>query len=185
MLSSGPLSSRRRWISLTAATIVLQFAFWPIMGSLGAGEAGDAGLLWLGLAIMPFVFLVLAFASGHPRAPGAAGLAMGLFLLVALPVALLDLLVGLVAGFGAGAVLALRFDPQVHSRRGRVIAVSAASVYTLVLILLQGAVPALGPFAIISAAVIPLAVVGIADEAAEGLLEQEPQQDSADHDTGR
>ncbi len=177
MLSSGPLSSRRRWLSLTAATIVLQFAFWPIIGSLGAGGAGDPGLLWLGLAVVPFVFLVLAFASGHPRAPGAAGLAMGLFLLVALPVALLDLLVGLVAGFGAGAVLALRFDPEVHSRRGRVIAVTAASIYTLVLVLLQGVVPGLGPFAVISAAVIPLAVVGIADETAEGLFEQDREHD--------
>jgi hypothetical protein len=173
MLSSGPLSSRRRWVSLTAATIVLQFSYWPIIGSLGAGEAGDAGLLWLGLAVVPFVFLVLAFTSGHPRAPGATGLAMGLFLLIALPVALLDLLVGLVAGFGAGAVLALRFDPERHSRRGRAIAVTAASVYTLALVLLQHLLPVLGPFAVVSGAVIPLAVVGIADEAAEGLLEHE------------
>lgn len=173
--SSTPLGSRRRWLSLTAATVVMQFAYWPVIASLGTGDTGQAGLLWFGLAIVPFVYLVLAFASGHRRAPGAAGLAMGLFLLVALPVGLLDLLTGLVAGFGAGAVLALRFDPEQHSRRNRVIAVAAASVYVLALNLLQGLLPAFGPFAIMSAAVIPMAVVGIADEAAEGLRERDPQ----------
>jgi hypothetical protein len=177
MRSSGATSSRRRWASLTAATVLLQFAYWPVLASRGSGDAGGAGLLWLGLAVTPFVFLVLAFASGHPKAPGATLAAMGLFLVIALPVGLLDLLVGLVAGFGAGAVLALRFDPEVHSRKGRVIGVAGASLYTLALVLLQGLVPALGPFAVVSAAVIPLAVVGIADEAAEGILEQDHEHD--------
>ena len=171
MASSAPLTPKRRWVSLTAATVVLQFAYWPIVASLVEGDAEMAGLLWLGLAVTPFVFLVLAFASGHPRAPGATVLAMGLFLIVTLPVALIDLVAGLVAGFGAAAALALRYEPGIHSRRGRAVAVAGASVYILALILLQGLVPILGRFAIMSGAVIPLAVVGIADEVAESALE--------------
>ncbi len=172
MASAAPLTPKRRWVSLTAATVVLQFAYWPIVASLVEGDAELAGLLWLGLAVTPFVFLVLAFASGHPRAPGASVLAMGLFLLVTLPVALVDLVAGLVAGFGAAAALTLRYEPSMHSRRGRAVAVAGASLYILALILLQGLVPVLGRFAIMSGAVIPLAVVGIADEVAEGAREQ-------------
>ncbi len=172
MLPTGPLSSRRRWISLTAATVVMQFAYWFV--HIGV-DAQEPDLLWFGLAVTPLVFLVLAFASGHPHAPGATGRAMGLFLLVALPLALLDLRMGLVAGFGAGAVLTLRSDPQVHSQRTRAIAVAGASVYILALLLLQGLVPILGPFAVMSGAVIPLAVVGIADELSEGAAEAEQE----------
>lgn len=167
MFASAPLTPRRRWVALTVATLVLQFAYWPMVGSLVQGGAELAGLLWLGLAVTPFVFLVLAFASSHPRAPGATGRAMGLFLLIALPVALVDVVVGLVAGFGAGAVLTLRAEEDVHSRRARIVAVVAAAVYVLALLLLEGLVPVLGPFAVVSGAVIPLAVVGMADEVTE------------------
>lgn len=173
MRSAGPLSSQRRWLALTLATVVMQFAYWPMVGSLVEGDAELAGLLWMGVAFTPFVFLVLAFASGHPRAPGATALAMGLFLAVALPVALLDLVAGLVAGFGAAGALTLRRDPDLHPLKGRVIAVAAASVYIVVLVLLGGLVPVLGPFAIMSGAVIPLAVVGIADEVAELAVDDE------------
>jgi hypothetical protein len=176
MASSAPLTPKRRWVSLTAATVVLQFAYWPIVASLVEGDAELAGLLWLGLAVTPFVFLVLAFASGHPRAPGATVLAMGLFLLVALPLVLVSIVPGLVAGFGAAAALALRYEPEMHSRRGRAIAVAGATLYVFALVLLRELVPVLGPFAIMSGAVIPLAVVGIADEVAESALERDREE---------
>jgi len=164
---TSELTSRRRWVALTLATALLQFAYWPIVASLVRGDPQQADLLWLGLAITPFVFIVLAFGSGHPRAAGAAGKAMGLFLLVALPLAMLNTIVGLVAGFGAAAVIALRGEEGVHSRRARAIAVAAASLYVLALLLLQGMLPALGPFAIISGAILPMAVVGLTDELAD------------------
>lgn len=173
MAAPAAPSPKRRWVSLTAATLVMQFAYWPVVASLVEGDVDLAGLLWLGMAVTPFVFLVLAFASGHPRAPGATGLALGLFLVVALPVALLDLVAGLVAGFGAAGALTLRRDPDLHPLKGRVIAVAAASVYIVVLVMLGGLVPVLGPFAIMSGAVIPLAVVGIADEVAELAIDDE------------
>lgn len=179
MAAPAALRPRRRWVSLTAATLVMQFAYWPVVASLIEGDADLAGLLWLGLAVTPFVFLVLAFASGHPRAAGATLAAMGLFLVVALPVGLVNLVAGLVAGFGAAAACALRLEPGVHSRRGRAVAVAAASVYVLVLLGLEALLPVLGRFAIMSGAVIPLAIVGIADEVAEIALyrdRRDPQQ---------
>jgi hypothetical protein len=164
LFSREPLTPRRRWGVLTAATALMFLSYSSIVESLGAGDADGAGLLWLGMAVVPFVFLVLAFGSRHPRAPGATGKAMGLFLLVALPLGLANVVAGLVAGFGAGAVIALRPDEGVTSYRRRWIAVASATVYVLVLLLLSSQVPVLAPFAVVSGAVLPLAVVGIADE---------------------
>ncbi|MFA9430904.1 hypothetical protein [Egicoccus sp. AB-alg2] len=166
LFSSRPLSSRGRWLAILAASAVLQVAYWPIIFALGASHAGDpvpVELLLFGLAFVPASFLVLAFTSRHRRAPGAVLRAMGLFLLVGLPVALLNPVVGLVAGFGAGGIATLR-APSDSRLRPRAIAVAAASVYALALL-------TVGPdelFALLSAAALPFAVVGIADEITVG-----------------
>lgn len=167
MFSERPLESRGRWIALALATVVLQFAYWPTVAAVIAEEPDDLSGLWLGLAFTPMVFLVLAFASRHPRAPGATGRAMGLFLLVGLSIGLVNVVVGLTAGFGAGAVAALRRDPEQHGLRARIIAVVAASIYLLVLTVLSTVFGGLGEFALVSGAVLPLAVVGLADEVSE------------------
>jgi hypothetical protein len=113
------------------------------------------------------VFLVLAFTSRNPRAPGATGRAMGLFLLVGLPLGLVNIVIGLAAGFGAGAVAALRREPDVHPLKPRVIAVVAGTVYLLLLSVLGQVAEAFGQFALVSGAVIGMAVVGLADEISE------------------
>lgn len=167
MFSKRPIDARGRWIALAVATLVLQFAYWPMVASVIGGEDGNSAGLWLGLGVTPMVFLALAFVSRNLRAPGATARAMGLFLLIALPVGLLNIFVGLVAGFGAGAVAALRREPDTHSLRGRIVAVTAAGVYMLVLLLLAGVWGSLQDFAIWSGAVIPLTIVGLADEVSE------------------
>jgi hypothetical protein len=167
VFSKRPIDARGRWAALTLATVVLQFAYWPMVGSVIAGEAQGSGGLWLGLAVTPSVFLVLALTSRHPRAPGATARAMGLFLLIGLPLALVNIIVGLTAGFGAGAVAALRREEDVHDRRTRVIFVLGASVYLLTLATLTSLIGGLGDFAVVSGAVLPLAVVGLADELSE------------------
>lgn len=68
---------------------------------------------------------------------------------------MLDLVAGLVAGFGAAAALTLRRDPDVHSLRARGIAVVAAGAYLVLLLLLASVVPVVGRFALVSGAVIP------------------------------
>ena len=173
MFSPRPIDARGRWIALAVATVVLQFAYWPMVASVLGGEEATSAGLWLGLGITPMVFLILAFVSRNPRAPGATGRAMGLFLLIALPIGLINIVVGLAAGFGAGAAAALRREPDQHGMKARVIAVVGVSVYLLVLQTLAGFSPGIGQFAVMSGAAVPLAVIGLADEVSEARAERE------------
>ncbi|MFA9446439.1 hypothetical protein [Egicoccus sp. AB-alg6-2] len=161
LFGGGELSPRRRWLAIIAASLVMQFAYWPIVTALGASHAGDpvpADLVAFGLALVPLTFLVLAFGSRHRGAPGAVLKAMGLFLLVGLPVVLLNPVVGLFAGFGAGGVVAQRRLGGVGLRT-RIVTLVVASAYVLLLIAIGAT-----DFAIVSAAALPLATTGIADE---------------------
>jgi hypothetical protein len=169
-----PLSPRRKWRAITVATMLLVPAFWAILAGLvsttsrteGVGP-NPAAAIALGLALIPFVFLVTAFMSEHPRAPSAVLKAMGLALLVGIPVSAIagDAVTGMVAGVGAGAIIALRADAA-HNWRARALAVAFASVYTFVLIRTVGA-PALLP-----APIFPLTGIGIADHLSEWRLQR-------------
>ncbi len=164
-----PLPPRRKWRAITVATMILVPAFWAILAGLvaTASKNNDAGpnpaaAIALGLALVPFVFLVTAFMSEHPRAPSAVLKAMGLAILVGIPVSAVagDAVTGLVAGIGAGGICALRTDAA-HNWRARALVVTAASVYTFVLIRTVGA-PAL-----LVAPIFPLTGIGIADHISE------------------
>jgi len=73
----APLSSRAKWRSITLATLVLVPAYWFLLAGVvsAASKKGPgptaAPFIAFGLCLIPFVFVVLAFTSGHPRAPGA------------------------------------------------------------------------------------------------------------------
>ncbi|MGZ8566583.1 MAG: hypothetical protein ACXWXS_05985, partial [Actinomycetota bacterium] len=87
-----PLSPRKKWRAILLATLLLVPAYWSLMVGLVSVEsdrtsAPAAGpFIAFGLTVVPFVFVVLAFLSEHPRAPGAVVKAMGLTLLVGIPV---------------------------------------------------------------------------------------------------
>ncbi len=85
---------------------------------------------------------------------------MGLFLLVGIPLGAFDIVTGLVAGFGAGAVVAVRADEH-HTRLSRVVAVALAVVYTFVLVRF------VEEAALIAAAILPFLSVGMADSFTE------------------
>ena len=111
---------------------------------------------------MPFVFLALAFVSGHPSAPMATVKAMGLFLLVGIPVSgdrggCGDRPGG---GAGAGGIVALRAS-EIGTWKTRALAVLFACVYTLVLARAAGAI------ILISVPAFPFTSIGIADHLAE------------------
>jgi hypothetical protein len=172
--SSGPpaglaaLSPRRKWRAILMATLVLVPAFWSMLAGLVAAASDDpdapnpAAALAFGLALIPFVFVVLAFASEHPRAPGAVVLAMGLALPVGILVSALagDAVTGIVAGVGAGGVAALRIDED-HNWRARALAVLVASLYTFVLVRMAGGL------ALLPAPIFPFTAIGIADHLSE------------------
>ena len=168
-----PLSPRRKWATITVATIVLAPAYWAMLIGLIAFASDDSdvsdatasGALAFGLAVVPFVFIVLAFMSGHPRAPGAVVRAMGLFLLVGILVSAVaaDAVSGVVAGVGAGGVVALRADLP-HDWKHRAAAVTFAAAYAFLLArTVPGAVLAAGP-------VFPLTAIGMADHWSERRL---------------
>jgi hypothetical protein len=176
-----PLSPRRKWQTITVATLLLVPTYWSLLAGLVAVAADDDGsssgapnpaaALAFGLAVVPFVFVVLAFMSGHPRAPGAVLRAMGLSLLVGVTVSALagDAVTGIVAGVGAGGVVALRMDGA-HNWRARALAVAAASLYTFVL------VRAVGPLVLLPAPVFPFTAIGFADHMSERRAEQAASQ---------
>jgi hypothetical protein len=176
-----PLSPQRKWRAILLATLVLVVAYWALLVGLVMFASDDpsdgaqaAAALTFGLALIPFVFIVLAFASGHPRASSAVVKAMGLALLVGIPVSALaaDAVTGIVAGVGAGGIVALRADDD-HNWRARAIAVAAASVYTFIL------VRTLGELALLPAPIFPFTGIGIADHLSERRRERERQVETA------
>ncbi|HEY9555490.1 MAG TPA: hypothetical protein VIR58_02080 [Acidimicrobiales bacterium] len=159
-----PVSPERKWRAIVITTLVLAPAFWAILaGWVAAADEGTAGAqpaaaIAFGVAVLPFVFIAGAFLSQHPNAPGAAARAMGLALLVGIPVLAVagDGVTGLVAGVGAGGTVAMRRD-EGESLKARVWAVAFASAYAFVLVRIAGGI------ALLSAPVFPLTAIGLAD----------------------
>jgi hypothetical protein len=165
----APLSPRRKWQAITVSTLILAPAFWAMLaGQVDTalddpeGSPNAAASFAFGFALIPFVFVALAFMSEHPRAPIAVAKAMGMSLLVGVLTSTVaaDAVTGLVAGMGAGGYYALRPEPG-HGWKPRVIAVVVASAYTFVL------VRAASDFVLISAPVFPLTALGLADHFVE------------------
>jgi hypothetical protein len=163
-----PLSPQRKWRAITVATLLLVPAFWSLLAGLVSDASDEPGgpdpavAMAVGLALVPFVFVVLAFMSEHPRAPGAVLRAMGWSLLIGIPVsaAIGDAVTGIVAGLGAGGIKALRMDAD-HSLRIRMVAVALASLYTLILVAGTGAM------ALLAAPIFPFTAIGVADHVSE------------------
>jgi hypothetical protein len=163
-----PLPAARKWRAITVATLVFAPGYWLMLAGLVslASEDTDAGpsasAVAFGIAMIPFVFMVLAFLSEHPAAPVAVLKAMGLALLIGIVVSALagDAVTGIIAGVGAGGICALRRD-EPQTTGARVWAVVIAALYTYVLVRSIGA-PALVP-----AVVFPLTALGLADHLAE------------------
>ncbi len=163
-----PLSPQRKWRAITLATLLLVPAYWSMLAGLvaaasdGPDPLNPAAALAFGLALIPFVFIVLAFTSEHPRAPAAIFQAMVLALVVGTVVSALaaDAVTGIVAGVGAGGVVALRADVD-HNWRARALAVAFAVVYVFVLVRMASAL------ALLPAPIFPFTAIGVADHLSE------------------
>lgn len=133
------------------------------MGTLAAASGDDvaAGPAFaLGFSLVPVVIAVVAFVSGIENAPTATAKAMGIWLVLALPLGLVNPATGLSAGFGAAAAITLR-RPDNHRARHRIIAVLINTLYVTVLVVIA---PEAGLFA---GAVTPVLAVRIADSWSE------------------
>lgn len=155
------------------ATLVLVPSYWSVLAGLvsvasKSPDAPPAGpFIAFGLALIPFVFIVLAFLSEHPRAPGAVVRGMGLALVVGIPVSAIaaDAVTGLVAAAGAGGIAALRAD-RAEAWKARAIAVLAVSAYIYLMIRLAGDVT------LLLAPTLPFTCLGVADHLVERRREQ-------------
>lgn len=165
----NPLSPQRKWRAITVATLLLVVAFWAMLSGVVTDARDDVAgvdrpgvMVAFGLALIPFVFLLLAFLSEHPSAPSATMRAMGLSVVVGIPVAALtvDVVTGIVAGVGAGGLVALRRD-DVHTLRARAVAVAVAAGYAFVLARTAGAV------VLLPAPIFPFTALGVADHLSE------------------
>jgi hypothetical protein len=158
------LPLRRKWFAIAMATVATLISYSFILFAFVAGstEGGPnpGPPLALGLSLVPFVFLTAAFLTRHPRAGGAVLKAMGLWAVIGIPLAAMDIVTGLVAGFGAGAVVAVRSEEE-HTRKSRIIAVTAATLYTLILVQFAPET------ALVGGSVLPFVGVGIADSVME------------------
>ncbi len=161
---------RRKWFAVAVSTLMLYVSYISVLIAFVAASESDERQvgaaeitvpLTLGLALVPFVFGAAAYTSRHPRFVNGVLKALGLFLLAIPTTALLqDPVTGMVVGFGAGGIVALRVEPAL-GYRPRVYAVLATAVYTAVLV---RAFPGIGLLAV---AALPMAAVAIGDVFAE------------------
>ena len=160
-----PKAPRRMWRAILVATLLLVPAYWALLigvvsvASTRAGGVASPGL-WIafGLMLVPFVFVVLAFASQHPRAPGAVAKAMGSTLAIGIPVSALatDAVTGFVAGIAVGAIVALRSDVD-RPWKARMLAALVATIWAFV------TVRVVPEAAVLLAPILPFTSVGLAD----------------------
>ncbi len=185
LAGAAPLSPQRKWRAITLATLLFVPAYWAIVSalvSLGAEDGRatpNAGpLIAFGLCLLPFVFVVLAFLSEHPSAPGAVVKAMGLVILVGIAVSAVaaDAVTGLVAAVGAGGIVALRADLD-HRWKARAVAVALAAVYEYLLLRTASDV------ALLMGPVLAFTGIGVADHLSERKRDRDRQ--AAARATGR
>ena len=173
LAGAEPLTPRKKWRAILLATLVLAPAYWMLLAGLvslassGKDEPLAGPYIAVGLAVVPFVFMVLAFLSEHPRAPGAVVKAMVLTLLVGIPVSAVaaDAVTGMVAGIGAGGIVALRAD-LAHSVKARAIAVTVVTIYCALLL------RTVSDVALLIAPALPFTASGVADHLSERRLEK-------------
>jgi hypothetical protein len=142
--------------------------FGLVSGLSGEGDEGAALILAVGMAGVPAVFLLLAFVSRNPKASNSTLKAMGLFLVIGFPIALFDLAGGLVAGFGAGGIVALARE-STDTVKARVWAIVLTTAYIL---LLSRIIP---PIAALSGSVFPFLSIGAADRITRRRAEEAPK----------
>jgi len=153
-------TSRPRWVAIGVATVLVLASFSALLAGLvedSAVEVNRAAAFGVGLALVPFVFVVLAFTSRHPHAPSAVLKSLAVWPLVALGLALVSIVLALNLAFGIAGIFSLAAGPRARYpvRAGFV---GLAAVYTTMLLVF---VPAIG---LMTAGAIPLVALGFADE---------------------
>ncbi|MGI9528245.1 MAG: hypothetical protein ACR2NG_00915 [Acidimicrobiia bacterium] len=153
-------SYKRSWLAIGLGTMVLMVSYGSLLVAIAAGQSNTpqaAGPAFaLGFMLVPVVYVVVAFVSGHDRAPTAVLKAMGLWLVVALPLSLFNPIFGLCTGFGIGGVVTLNADGP-DRWLARTVSVLLVATYSLAILFVF---PALG---VMSGGLLALPALGLAD----------------------
>lgn len=151
---------RRRWLAVLLATIIMLASYTMFVYSLAALSGSETvfagGLLGIALGLVPGVFIVAAFVSQNPNTPRATLTATALWVLFALPLGMFSFPIGLVAGFGAGGIVAFRrWEPHTWQSRAVAVGLCVLYVFTLQFVSLE--------LALFSAAPLPFLAIAAAD----------------------
>jgi len=153
-------SYKRSWFAIGLGTIVLMISYSSLLVAIVAAQSdtptASGPAFAVGFALVPVVFVTVAFTSGRARAPVAVLKAMGLWLVVALPLSLFNPIFGLSVGYGLGGVLTLR-ELETDRWQNRTVAVFLTGAYAL---LMLWVIPALG---LLSGGLLPLPALGLMD----------------------
>lgn len=154
------LGGRHLGWAIGIGTVVQAASFFSFMIGVFASTSEEAiaggPAFALGFILVPVACATVAFVSRHPQAPMATLKGMGGWLVVALPLSLMNPIIGLSAGFAASGALTLRSDSlQPGSYRLLAIAGTAAYVVILILILPQAAM--------VAGALTPLLAIRVGD----------------------
>ncbi len=163
--------AKRIWWAIAVGTTIQTVALVSLIaGALisASGETEPAGPAFaLGFVLVPVVCALVAFISGHERAPLATLKGMGVWVVVGLPLSLVNPVIGLSTGFAASGAFTLK-SLAVRSGKRRAFAVLGLAFYlALLLVVLPQA-------ALFAGAVTPLLAVRAADyisERAESVAE--------------
>lgn len=155
-----PENLKRVWLAIGIGTILQAISFGSLL--LGAvasqsdiPEAGGPAFA-IGFAMVPLVLVIVAFGSGRVGPASSVLKGMGLWLLVGLPISLVNPVTGICAGFTAAAAVTLRRAEGIPFRPRVAAIVMAAGYVTLLVVVL----PQAGVFA---GAVTPLLAIRGAD----------------------
>lgn len=140
----------------------MMFSYFTYAASFVDADGERSGvqleLAAIGLAIAPFVFIALGFISRNAMAPKRVLQAMGLLLVTGLSIGLVDPLLGAATGFCLGGALVLNRPDVPRLMFWRFGAVGFVVLYVSVLLVV------VVPAGVFSGAVLPLLMIGFADE---------------------
>jgi len=151
---------KRAWFAIGLGTLLTLVSYSSLLVAIVSSQSDtpDAATpaFAIGFAVVPLIYVLVAFVSGHRRAPAAVLKAMGVWLLLALPLGLVNPVLGLSAGYGAGGVIALkrRSGDRWQTRSW---AVALVSLYSFALLFVWP------PLGVLSGGLLPLAASGLAD----------------------
>lgn len=160
MTTEEPTGLKRVWLAIGIGTLIQAISFGSLLLGVVASqsdqvEAGGPAFA-VGFGLVPIVLVIVALGSGRRGAAGSVLKGMGLWLVIALPIGLVNPVTGLCAGFTAAGAVTLRREEGIPFKPRLAAVVMAAGYITLLLFLL----PQAGIFA---GAVTPLLAIRGAD----------------------